>query len=199
MACDVSPVAMFWQLKTGTFAKSARFQVPKNGTLSVQIKERTPETKKSFWGVRCGTLITIQVILTIKIVIISVHQCYRHCHRHYHHHICYQAMSCSGQTWWSRNLEKESAANQPVDEYNLALGDRFWLFIQTLNNAKKPFNSIFNSKTRSNYSFKELIHSKISQFIHENKVSIQIKIGLSPRATDNHCPKTAFFHPKTLF
>ena len=29
-------------LKTGTFAKSARFQVPKDGTLSTQIKERTP-------------------------------------------------------------------------------------------------------------------------------------------------------------
>ena len=42
----------------------------------------------------------------------------------------------------------------------VALGDRFWLFIQTLNNAKKPFNSIFNSKTKSNYSFKEFIHSK---------------------------------------
>ena len=42
----------------------------------------------------------------------------------------------------------------------IALGDRFWLFIQTLNNDKKPFNSIFNSKTKSNYSFKEFIHSK---------------------------------------
>ena len=42
----------------------------------------------------------------------------------------------------------------------LAMGDRFRLFIQTLNNAKKPFNSLFNSKTRSNYSFKEFIHSK---------------------------------------
>ena len=29
--------AIFWYLKTGTFAKSARFQVPKNGTSSAQI------------------------------------------------------------------------------------------------------------------------------------------------------------------
>ena len=41
----------------------------------------------------------------------------------------------------------------------LALGDRFWLFIQTLNSAKISFNSIFNSKENSKYSFKEFIHS----------------------------------------
>ena len=29
--------AVFWNLKTGTFGKSARFQVPKNGTSSAQI------------------------------------------------------------------------------------------------------------------------------------------------------------------
>ena len=56
----------------------------------------------------------------------------------------------------------------------VAMGDRFWLFIQTLNNDKKPFNSIFNSKTKSNYSFKEFIHSKtklnysFKEFIHSN-------------------------------
>ena len=42
----------------------------------------------------------------------------------------------------------------------LALGDRFWLFIQTLNSARKSFNSIFNSKENSKYSFKESILSK---------------------------------------
>ena len=47
-----------------------------------------------------------------------------------------------------------------IADGGVALGDRFWLFIQTLNNDKKPFNSIFNSKTKSNYSFKEFIHSK---------------------------------------
>ena len=30
----------------------------------------------------------------------------------------------------------------------LAMGDRFWLFIQTLNNDKKPPNSIFKSRTK---------------------------------------------------
>ena len=59
----------------------------------------------------------------------------------------------------------------------VALGDRFWLFIQTLNNDKKPFNSIFNSKTKSNYSFKEFIHSKtksnysFKEFIHSKTKS----------------------------
>ena len=47
-----------------------------------------------------------------------------------------------------------------VWQCEVALGDRFWLFIQTLKNDKKPFNSIFNSKTILNYSFKEFIHSK---------------------------------------
>ena len=61
-------------------------------------------------------------------------------------------------------------------DFNLALGDRFWLFIQTLNNDKKPFNSIFNSKRKSNYSFKKFIHSKTIQnysfkeFIHSKKI-----------------------------
>ena len=59
----------------------------------------------------------------------------------------------------------------------LALGDRFWLFIQTLNNDEKPFNSIFNSKTKSKYSFKEFIHSKLKsnysfkEFIHSKTKS----------------------------
>ena len=47
--------------------------------------------------------------------------------------------------------------------FTLALGDRFWLFIQTLNNDKKPFNSIFNWKRKSNYSFKKFIYSKTIQ------------------------------------
>ena len=39
--------AIFWHLKTGTFGKSARFQVPKNGTSSAQIFERTPKTSRN--------------------------------------------------------------------------------------------------------------------------------------------------------
>ena len=50
--------------------------------------------------------------------------------------------------------------NDHIDHTDVALGDRFGLFIQTLNYDKKPFNSIFNSKTKSNHSFKEFIHSK---------------------------------------
>ena len=37
---------------------------------------------------------------------------------------------------------------------NLALGDRYRKFYRTLNNAKKTFNSIFNSKIFQHYSFK---------------------------------------------
>ena len=72
------------------------------------------------------------------------------------------------EMWFSRRVWAIS------NSYPLAMGDRFWLFIQTLNNDKKPFNSIFNSKTKSNYSFKEFIHSKtksnysFKEFIHSN-------------------------------
>ena len=67
------------------------------------------------------------------------------------------------------NFKKDNTKDYDMD---LAMGDRFRLFIQTLNNDKKPFNSIFNSKTKSNYSFKEFIHSKtksnysFKEFIH---------------------------------
>ena len=39
--------AIFWHLKTGTFNKSACFQVPKSGTWSAQIFERTPKTSRN--------------------------------------------------------------------------------------------------------------------------------------------------------
>ena len=62
---------------------------------------------------------------------------------------------------------------------NIALGDRFGLFIQTLNNAKKSFNSIFNSKENSEYSFKEFIHS-----IGKKLFKIRGHIGkIEPRST----------------
>ena len=61
----------------------------------------------------------------------------------------------------------------------VALGDRFGLFIQTLNNAKKSFNSIFNSKENSKYSFKEFIHS-----IRKKLFKIGGHIGkIEPRST----------------
>ena len=46
---------------------------------------------------------------------------------------------------------------RPIDSSSqLALGDRYRKFYRTLNNAKKPFNSIFNSKKFQPYSFKIL-------------------------------------------
>ena len=53
----------------------------------------------------------------------------------------------------------------------LALCDTFWLFNQTLNQAQKWFNSIFDSKWILKYSFNQKIHSKASQ-----KYSIQYSI-----------------------
>ena len=47
----------------------------------------------------------------------------------------------------------------PLPQLLIGVGDRFRLFIQTLNNAWKPFNSIFNSKWNQKYSFNEFIHS----------------------------------------
>ena len=46
---------------------------------------------------------------------------------------------------------------QPLSR--VGVGDRFWLFIFTLNRAKKWFNSIFNSKLNQEYSFNKIIHS----------------------------------------
>ena len=43
-------------------------------------------------------------------------------------------------------LKKNAQYTQRYCVMQVALGDRFWLFIQTLNNDKKPFNS----KTKSN-------------------------------------------------
>ena len=43
----VARSTIFWHLKTGTFGKSARFQVPKNGTSSAQIFKRTPKTSRN--------------------------------------------------------------------------------------------------------------------------------------------------------
>ena len=62
--------------------------------------------------------------------------------------------------YYLRKNHHHPLCHQHHEQAGVALGDRFWLFIQTLNIDKKPFNSIFNSKTKSNYSFKEFIHSK---------------------------------------
>ena len=39
--------AIFWHLKMGTFGKSARLQVPKNGTSSAQSLQQTPKTPRN--------------------------------------------------------------------------------------------------------------------------------------------------------
>ena len=60
-----------------------------------------------------------------------------------------------------------------IAESDVALGDRFSLFVQTLINDKKPFNSIFNSKTKSYHSFKEFIHSKTKSNYSFKEIFIQ--------------------------
>ena len=44
---NIWPSPIFWHLKMGTFAKSARFQVPKNGTSSARILEQIPKTSRN--------------------------------------------------------------------------------------------------------------------------------------------------------
>ena len=39
--CFGAESAIFWYLKTGTFGKSARFQVQENGTSNAKTKKRT--------------------------------------------------------------------------------------------------------------------------------------------------------------
>ena len=63
-------------------------------------------------------------------------------------------------------------------ELHVALADTFWIFIFSLNRAKKWFNSIFHSKLNPKYSFKKIIHSKkhanysFKEFIHFKKFTI---------------------------
>ena len=38
--CLDTPNAIFWHLKTGTFTKSARFQMTKNGTSGAETKKQ---------------------------------------------------------------------------------------------------------------------------------------------------------------
>ena len=109
----------------------------------------------------------------------------------------------------------------------IALGNRFWLFIQTLNNDKKTiqFNiqfikkiklfiqKIYSFKNNSElfiqriYSFKKkskIIHSKNlfiqkkSKIIHSKKIFIQMKNGLSRRAIAIASPSFATFFSNFL-
>ena len=64
----------------------------------------------------------------------------------------------------------------------VGVDDTFWLFIFTLNRAKKWFNSIFNSKLNRKYSFNKLfiqylvgnINSKFYSKIEENPIQIYV-------------------------
>ena len=74
-----------------------------------------------------------------------------------------QVKTSSNPNSWQR-IEKEVTVKRDSGaRVAIALGDRYRKFYRTLNNAKKPFNSIFNSKRKSNYSFKVFIHSKKHQ------------------------------------
>ena len=46
------------------------------------------------------------------------------------------------------------------------------------------FKEFIHSKKIQNYSFKKFIHSRKSKIIHSKKIFIQVKNGLSPRASD---------------
>ena len=56
-------------------------------------------------------------------------------------------------------------------------------FIHSKKIQNYPFKEFIHSKKIQNYSFKESIHSKKSKIIHSKKIFIQVKNGLSPRAT----------------
>jgi len=58
----------------------------------------------------------------------------------------------------------------PLANWEVGVADIFWLFIFTLNRAKKWFNSIFNSKLNREYSFNKIIHSKLNQKYSFNEI-----------------------------
>ena len=69
-----------------------------------------------------------------------------------------------------------------MDVSGVGVADTFWLFIFTLNWAKKWFNSIFNSKLNRRYSFNELfiqysVRNIDSKFYSKNWIkTIQIYV-----------------------
>ena len=83
------------------------------------------------------------------------------------------------QFWIVRTRPKSCFGG--VNERWVGVGGTFWLFIFTLNRAKKWFNSIFNSKLNRRYSFNELfiqysvrnIDSMNYSFNIQSEISIQ--------------------------
>ena len=67
-------------------------------------------------------------------------------------------------------LSYVTSYSRPLSYSHLGVGDRFWLFIFTLNRAKKWFNSIFNSKLNQEYSVNKIIHSKLNQQFSFNEI-----------------------------
>ena len=56
-------------------------------------------------------------------------------------------------------------------------------FIHSKKHANYSFKEFIHSKKIQNYSFKKFIHSRKSKIIHSKKIFIQMKNGLSPRAS----------------
>ena len=81
---------------------------------------------------------------------------------------------------FQRILKPENGEFSEISPH-VGVDDTFWLFIFTLNRAKKWFNSIFNSKLNRRYSFNELfiqysvrnIDSMNYSFNIQSEISIQ--------------------------
>ena len=74
------------------------------------------------------------------------------------------------------------------DSFNNSFNRTAKIFIQRIYSFKKNNKKIFiqrihSFKKNKNYSLKEFIHSIKSRIIHSKDIFIQVKNGLSPRAT----------------
>ena len=71
-----------------------------------------------------------------------------------------------------------------IYSFFLRITQFFHSFNYSFNNAVKIFIQwIYSFKKNAKYSFKEVIHSKKMKIIHSKKIFIQVKNGLSPRAS----------------
>ena len=76
---------------------------------------------------------------------------FKHCQRHNGPRVLSLKLELSLQLKWVQSqfgpTDNSSFRLNTLGPLCIALGDIFWLFIQTLNYDRKPFNSIFNSKS----------------------------------------------------
>ena len=90
--------------------------------------------------------------------------------------------------WEPAKVEHVDELNEDLEKdldgiaIEVGVADTFWLFIFTLNRAKKWFDSIFNSKLNQKYSFKKLFNSKNSKIIQKwfnskNSKNYSFKLG----------------------